>query len=116
LLFQVSRNAEVFYPIITSLFKVPFYSYIFLIHTAISNAGSGISNFKITGIDSSFGSTEETAFPIQLAFNDRIGSFKMRPFSQENSPQPVSESTSALGLLALSVWGIVKALKIRFEK
>jgi hypothetical protein len=43
--------------------------------------GSGISNFKITGIDSLFGSTEETAFPIQLAFSDRTGSFKMRPFS-----------------------------------
>ena len=78
--------------------------------------GSGISNFKITGIDSLLGSTEETAFPIQLAFNDRIGSFKMRPFSQENSPQPVSESTSALGLLALGAWGIMKALSIRFDK
>lgn len=78
--------------------------------------GSGISNFKITGIDSLFGSTEETAFPIQLAFSDRTGSFKMRPFSQETSPQSVPESTSAIGLFALSVWGIVKALKIRFDK
>ncbi|WP_228013465.1 hypothetical protein [Nostoc edaphicum] len=78
--------------------------------------GSGISNFKITGIDSLFGSTEETAFPIQLAFNDRYGSFKMRPFSQESSPQSVPESTSALGLLALLSWGIIKAMKIRLEK
>lgn len=78
--------------------------------------GSGISNFKITGIDSLFGSTEETAFPIQLAFNDRTGSFKMRPFSQESSPASVPESTSALGLLALLSWGIIKAMKIRFEK
>ncbi len=73
--------------------------------------GSGISNFKITGIDSLFGSTEETAFPIQLAFNDRIGSFKMRPISAPE-PQSVPESTSVLGLLALGAWGIVKALKI----
>ncbi len=36
----VSRNAEEFYLIITSLFKVPFYSYICLIHTAISNASN----------------------------------------------------------------------------
>jgi hypothetical protein len=78
--------------------------------------GSGISNFKITGIDSLFGSTEETAFPIQLAFNDRTGSFKMRPFSQESSPASVPESTSALGLLALGAWGIIKAMKIRLEK
>jgi hypothetical protein len=78
--------------------------------------GSGISNFKITGIDSLFGLTEETAFPIQLAFNDRRGSFKMRPFSQESSPQSVPESTSTIGLLVLSAWGIIKAMKIRIEK
>jgi hypothetical protein len=77
--------------------------------------GSGISNFKITGIDSLFGSTEETAFPIQLAFNDRIGSFKMRPISAPE-PQPVPESTSALGLFALGAWGIIKALKIKKDK
>jgi len=77
--------------------------------------GSGISNFKITGIDSLFGSTEETAFPIQLAFNDRIGSFQMRPISAPE-PQSVPESTSAIGLLALSAWGIMKALSIRLEK
>lgn len=71
---------------------------------------------NIRYIDSLFGSTEETAFPIQLAFNDRIGSFKMRPFSQESSPQSVPESTSALGLLALGAWGIIKAMKIRLEK
>lgn len=83
----------------------------------VSLFGSGVSNFKITGIDSSFGSTEETAFPIQLAFNDRVGSFKMRPFSKESSPaQSVPESTSGLGLLALGAWAIVKALKIRFNK
>jgi hypothetical protein len=77
--------------------------------------GFGISNFKITGINALFGSTEETAFPIQLAFNDRIGSFKMRPISAPE-PQPVPESTSAFGVLALLSWGIVKALKIRFDK
>ncbi len=83
----------------------------------VSLFGSGVDNFKITGIDSLFGSTEETAFPIQLAFNDRVGSFKMRPFSKESSPaQSVPESTSTLGLLALGAWGIVKALKIRKNK
>ncbi|WP_017743439.1 nidogen-like domain-containing protein [Scytonema hofmannii] len=47
----------------------------------VSLFGQGVSNFKITGIDSK-SPTEETAFPIQLAFNNRIGSFKMRPFSE----------------------------------
>ncbi|KYC39137.1 hypothetical protein WA1_34790 [Scytonema hofmannii PCC 7110] len=47
----------------------------------VSLFGQGVSNFKITGINSK-GPTEETAFPIQLAFNDRIGSFKMRSFSE----------------------------------
>ncbi|WP_017651336.1 hypothetical protein [Fortiea contorta] len=79
----------------------------------VSLFGSGISNFKITDIDSLLGSTAETAFPIQLAFNDRRGSFKMRPISQETSPQSTPESTSVLGLLALTAWGIIKAMKIR---
>ncbi|MEH1767438.1 PEP-CTERM sorting domain-containing protein [Nostoc sp.] len=37
---------------------------------------------------------------------------------EDNSESPVSvpESTSALGLLALGVWGIMKAMKIRLEK
>ncbi|MCC5639901.1 hypothetical protein LC593_29565 [Nostoc sp. CHAB 5844] len=82
----------------------------------VSLLGFGVPNFKITGIDSLFGSTEETAFPIQLAFNDRRGSFKMRPISPGTSPQSTPESTSALGLFVLGAWGIIKAMKIRFEK
>ncbi|WP_016872882.1 hypothetical protein ACF3DV_28440 [Chlorogloeopsis fritschii PCC 9212] len=82
----------------------------------VSLFGHGISNFKITDIDSLFGSTQETAFPIQLAFNDRIGSFKMRPISKESSPQSVPEYSSVFGLLAVGAWSIVKALKIRSNK
>ncbi|MFQ4143729.1 hypothetical protein [Chlorogloeopsis sp. ULAP02] len=82
----------------------------------VSLFGHGISNFKITDIDSLFGSTQETAFPIQLAFNDRIGSFKMRPISKESSPQSVPESTPIFGLLTLGAWGFIKALKIRSNK
>ncbi|MCC5638804.1 hypothetical protein LC593_23820 [Nostoc sp. CHAB 5844] len=82
----------------------------------VSLLGFGVPNFKITGIDSLFGSTEETAFPIQLAFNDRRGSFKMRPISPGTSPQSTPESTSALGLFVLGAWGIIKAMKIRCEK
>jgi hypothetical protein len=82
----------------------------------VSLFGHGISNFKITDIDSLFGSTQETAFPIQLAFNDRIGSFKMRPISKESSPQSVPEYSSVFGLLTLGAWGFIKALKIRSNK
>ncbi|MEH1794096.1 PEP-CTERM sorting domain-containing protein [Nostoc sp.] len=37
---------------------------------------------------------------------------------EDNSESAVSvpESTSALGLLALGAWGIMKAMKIRLEK
>ncbi|WP_256871809.1 hypothetical protein [Nostoc sp. TCL26-01] len=37
---------------------------------------------------------------------------------EDNSESPVStpETTSALGLLALGAWGIIKAMKIRFDK
>ncbi|AFY59157.1 hypothetical protein Riv7116_6841 [Rivularia sp. PCC 7116] len=66
---------------------------------------SGITNFRITDIDSLIGDTEETAFPIQLAFNDRRGSFKMRPISAPGSEperRRVPESVSIFGLLAIS--------------
>ncbi|MBV6627614.1 MAG: hypothetical protein KI793_32600 [Rivularia sp. (in: Bacteria)] len=66
---------------------------------------SGITNFRITDIDSLIGDTEETAFPIQLAFNDRRGSFKMRPISApgtEPKPRRVPESVSIFGFLAIS--------------
>lgn len=66
---------------------------------------SGITNFRITDIDSLIGDTEETAFPIQLAFNDRRGSFKMRPISApvtEPESKRVPESVSIFGLLAIS--------------
>jgi hypothetical protein len=52
----------------------------------VSLLGTGVSNFKITDIDALIGSTEETAFPIQLAFNHKTGSFKMRPFSKRKLP------------------------------
>jgi hypothetical protein len=70
--------------------------------------GAGVSNFKITGIDALIGDTEETAFPIQLAFNHQTGSFKMRPFSKEETPTPqsVPEPGSIVGLLALVGWSV----------
>jgi hypothetical protein len=70
----------------------------------VSLFGSGVSSFKITDIDSPFGPTAETAFPIKLAFNNDVGSFKMRPIARPN-PQPVPESSSIFSLLALGIWG-----------
>lgn len=61
--------------------------------------GEGVSNFKITGIDSLFGA-ETTPFPIRLSFNDSIGSFQMRPFSKS-----VPEPATIFGLLALTILG-----------
>ncbi|MDY7013571.1 MAG: hypothetical protein SVX43_08190, partial [Cyanobacteriota bacterium] len=55
----------------------------------VSLLGGGISQFLITGIESLVGSTPETAFPIQLAFNESVGSFQMRPFEKGRSvPEP----------------------------
>jgi hypothetical protein len=82
----------------------------------VSLLGHGVSNFKITDINSLFGSTAETAFPIQLAFNEREGSFKMRAISAEDA-ENVPEPTTVLGtLLAVGGLGTIKKLKNRKTK
>ncbi|MFB2897470.1 hypothetical protein ACE1CI_31520 [Aerosakkonemataceae cyanobacterium BLCC-F50] len=80
----------------------------------VSLFGQGVSQFKITDIDALIGNTEETAFPIQLAFNKSVGSFQMRPFhaDETQTPKRVPEPMSVLGLLALSIWGGFQAIKI----
>ncbi len=77
----------------------------------VSLLGKPVSNFKITGISSLIGSTPETAFPIQLAFKDREGSFKMRAFSEDEA-EAVPEPTTLLAtLLAAGGLGTFKRLK-----
>jgi len=79
----------------------------------VSLLGHPVSNFKITGINSLIGSTAETAFPIQLAFNEREGSFQMRPIP-EDDPEDVPEPATVLGtLLALGGLGTIKKFKNR---
>ncbi len=77
----------------------------------VSLLGAGVPNFKITDIDSLIGNTPETAFPIQLAFDDRIGSFKMRPIEPE-VPRKVPEPTSWLGLIGLLATTCWQGMKI----
>ncbi len=79
----------------------------------VSLLGGGVKSFNITGIDSIFGSTQETAFPIQLAFNKNTGSFKMRPISQ---PKSVPEPHSLFGLFTLLLWAGFQGLKITKSK
>jgi len=83
----------------------------------VSLFGQGVPHFKITDIDALIGDTEETAFPIQLAFNKPVGSFQMRPFHEDETPTPkrVPEPMSVLGLLALGIWGGFQALKINSD-
>lgn len=50
-----------------------------------------------------------------LNFND-ISSSEEDEYNDSESPVSTPESTSALGLLALGAWGIIKAIKIRLEK
>ncbi len=73
----------------------------------VSLLGRGISNFKITDIDYLVGSTEETYFPIQLAFDKNVGSFKMR-MVEEEPKKKVPESNSIWGLIALGAFGLWK--------
>ena len=70
----------------------------------VSLLGYPVDNFRITGIDSLFGPTAETAFPIQLAFQEREGSFKMRQISKPIDAEPVPEPGSILAAKGMLLW------------
>jgi hypothetical protein len=70
----------------------------------VSLLGYPVDNFRITGIDSLFGETAETAFPIQLAFQEREGSFKMRQISQPIDAEAVPEPGSILATKGMVLW------------
>ncbi|MDJ1172547.1 hypothetical protein [Roseofilum capinflatum] len=84
----------------------------------LSLLGSGVSRFKVTDIDYFIGDTEETYFPIQLAFDKNVGSFKMRPIvtEEEKKKQKVPESNSVWGLIGLGVFGVWKFMVLRNRK
>ncbi|MBP0036771.1 MAG: PEP-CTERM sorting domain-containing protein, partial [Roseofilum sp. SID1] len=79
---------------------------------------SGVSRFKVTDIDYFIGNTEETYFPIQLAFDKNVGSFKMRPIvtEEETKKQKVPESNSVWGLIGLGAFGVWKFMGLRKRK
>ncbi|MEG3858409.1 hypothetical protein QT974_04735 [Microcoleus sp. herbarium12] len=70
----------------------------------VSLLGYPVDNFRITGIDSLFGPTAETAFPIQLAFQEREGSFKMRQISKPIDAEAVPEPGSILAAKGMLLW------------
>lgn len=70
----------------------------------VSLLGYPVDNFRITGIDSLFGPTAETAFPIQLAFQEREGSFKMRQISKPIDAEAVPEPGSILATKGMLLW------------
>ena len=70
----------------------------------VSLLGYPVDNFRITGIDSLFGPTAETAFPIQLAFGEREGSFKMRQISRPIDAEAVPEPGSILAAHGMLLW------------
>jgi len=84
----------------------------------LSLLGSGVSRFKVTDIDYFIGNTEETYFPIQLAFDKNVGSFKMRPIvtEEETKKQKVPESNSVWGLIGLGAFGVWKFMGLRKRK
>jgi hypothetical protein len=70
----------------------------------VSLLGYPVDNFRITGIDSLFGPTAETAFPIQLAFQEREGSLKMRQISKPIDAEAVPEPGSILAAKGMLLW------------
>ncbi|VXD22749.1 conserved hypothetical protein [Planktothrix serta PCC 8927] len=82
----------------------------------VSLFGAGVSNFRITDIDPLIGNTKETAFPIQLAFNQQVGSFQMRAIEETPSPKEIPEPKAIVGLFMLGGWGIFQWRKIQQDK
>ena len=82
----------------------------------VSLFGAGVSDFKITDIDTLIGDTEATAFPIQLAFNQSVGSFQMRAIEATPEPRHIPEPTAILGLFMLGGWGVFQGYKIKKGK
>jgi hypothetical protein len=70
----------------------------------VSLLGYPVDNFRITGIDSLFGPTAETAFPIQLAFKEREGSFKMRQIPGPTDAEAVPEPGGILATQGMLLW------------
>ncbi|MEG3967373.1 hypothetical protein QUA00_07045 [Microcoleus sp. T2B6] len=70
----------------------------------VSLLGYPVDKFRITGIDSLFGETAETAFPIQLAFKEREGSFKMRQISKPIDAESVPEPGSIVAAKGMVLW------------
>ena len=70
----------------------------------VSLLGYPVDNFRITGIDSLLGPTAETAFPIQLAFKEREGSFKMRQIPGPTDAEAVPEPGSILATKGMLLW------------
>jgi hypothetical protein len=69
----------------------------------VSLFGNGISNFTITGING-LGSTEETAFPILLDFNNEFVDFTMTRLDDPDTV-PVPESNPVYTLVAIGLFG-----------
>ncbi|MCL1470066.1 hypothetical protein [Argonema antarcticum] len=82
----------------------------------VSLLGEAVSHFKITDIDALIGETESTAFPIQLAFNQSVGSFQMRAIQETPEPRRIPEPPAILGLFMLGAWGVFQGLKIKNGK
>ncbi|VXD25184.1 conserved exported hypothetical protein [Planktothrix serta PCC 8927] len=82
----------------------------------VSLFGAGVTNFRITDIGSLIGNTKETAFPIQLAFNQQVGSFQMRAIEETPSPKEIPEPKAIVGLFMLGGWGIFQWRKIQQQK
>ncbi|WP_237396529.1 hypothetical protein [Okeania sp. KiyG1] len=83
----------------------------------VSLLGAGVSRFKVTDIDYFIGDTVETYFPIQLAFDKNVGSFKMRPIvTEEETPKKTPESNSIWGLIVLCAFGVWKIIGLRNRK
>ena len=68
--------------------------------------GSGVSSFRITGIDPLVDSSDPVAFPLKLDFNTATASFEMHALTAAAAPEP--STFIGLGTLALTAGLLLK--------
>lgn len=71
-------------------------------------AGSGVSQFSVTGINPLVDPSNTSAYPLQLEFNTQTASFDIDPLSPTSTPEP---STLLLSSIVFGIFGIARLRK-----
>lgn len=71
-------------------------------------AGSGVSEFSVTGLNPLVNPADTSAYPLKLEFNTDTASFEMDPLSATSTPEP---STLVLTSIVFGIFGTARLRK-----